>query len=108
MNTTKEQPTVLPWHREAAKDIFPNEASTAAAEDFKLLPVINACINEKQREVAAIIARHDPHAETLRLLEEAEKQLIYRLEPVCGGTRIHPDCVKSRIRTHLAAMKGSQ
>jgi len=53
-----EQPTVLPWHREAAKEIY-DAASVTHYPDL----------------YAAIIARRDPHQETLRLLEDADNVL---------------------------------
>lgn len=54
---TSDQPNVLPWHREAAKETYNHIGDWAYESGVE--------------PIAAIIARRDPHAETLRLLEEA-------------------------------------
>ena len=74
-------PPILPWHREAANDITPH------AWDWDDV------------DIAAIIARHDPHAaqqqETVRLLEGAEPW-VSRCEMKLA----------TQIRAHLAALRG--
>ena len=100
MNTESEQPTILPWHREAAKEI-------------------NKALLRQNPTVSAIIARHDEgrtdspalrleknkHAETLRLLEEA-LDCISISDGTCHVIQEHVD-IREQIRAHLAAMKGT-
>lgn len=75
-----EQPTILPWHREAAKEIMLH------CNDDWYVPM----------DAAHVIARHDQHAETLRLLEEA-----YEVVKDYG----YGACVlRDEIRAHLAAL----
>ena len=108
-----EQPTVLPWHREAAKEIHPwelrNEGDGTIEEMELAYDENEANMNEDER-VAAIIARHDPHAAqhatTLRLLEEA-LDCISISDGTCHVIQEHVD-IREQIRAHLAAMKGSQ
>lgn len=94
-----EQP-VLPWHREAAKEIEiePDSCKTVGY-------------------IAAIIARHDPHAaqheKTVRLLEEAFHMLNMTPrrpihEPFHVALHKTNIALADRIRAHLAAMKGTQ
>lgn len=82
----QEQPTVLPWHREAAAACFEKTSS----------PFV--------QDIITSIARHDPHAAqhatTLRLLEEAK-------ECVPWG-EMAKNSLHARICAHLAAMKGSK
>jgi len=80
-----EQPTVLPWHREAAKEIDDNPFTQEAAE------------------LAAIIARHDPHAATLRLLEELDAEIQGAMNNAFPEDA--PDIldgIGAKIRAHLA------
>lgn len=77
-----EQPTVLPWHREAAKEI-------------------NKALLRQNPTVSAIIASHDPHAETLRLLRDAYAAMVRWGYPDLGPL------LARDIRAHLAAMKGT-
>ena len=53
MSTQPNTPTILPWHREAASACFEKTSS----------PFV--------KDIVEAIARHDPHATTLRLLERA-------------------------------------
>lgn len=102
-----DTPTILPWHREAAKEIAEH---------------IESCVTlwPHQYSHAAIIARHDPHAETLRLLEEYVKALDAHeaaFDPElseCFSTAKQVEADESltkaetAIRARLAAMKGGQ
>jgi len=77
---------VLAWHRELAEkiDIIVRQfcGHTGTLPDF-----------------TDLIAMHDPHAETVRLLEEAVLHVAYT-----GQARpLHDE-----IRTHLAKLKGTQ
>jgi hypothetical protein len=74
----KTEPTVLPWHREAAKEIDAKHGTPYCG----------------YAAILAIIARHDEHAETLRLLEEAE-------ECVPWG-EMAQNSLRARIRAHIA------
>jgi len=75
---------VLPWHREAAM--------IAACDRYP------DTIREEKR-IAKIIAKHDPHAETVRLLEQAlEYVTLYAYD----------QSVADKIRAHLAKLKGTQ
>lgn len=117
--------TVLPWHREAAKELYAmNRGWSATYENFE-----------------TVIARHDPHAaqhienvqmselwaqnelllqrnaETLRLLEEA-KEYLHELRGEWSwkhntsqrntNALADLDATIDAIRAHLAAMKGTQ
>ena len=78
-------PTILPWHREAASACFEKTSS----------PFV--------QDIITSIARHDPHAETLRLLGEAFRWVDdYNCRMSGSGVLVE------EIRAHLAAMKGSQ
>lgn len=86
MDKSTSQSTILPWHREAAKEI-------------------NKALLRQNPTVSAVIARHDPHAEqhatTLWLLREM-------VEDKTEGPFFHedehgPDSVLNRARAHLAA-----
>lgn len=130
MKANQDGLQVLPWHREAAKEL--NEA-------FNLY-----CWDEAKDDAAAIIARHDPHesplftsrvlvpklnaeieslkahhAETLRLLERADEVLAdVSRYPKAGpypdgpclerGTHDDVCALLHAIRAHLAAQKGSK
>lgn len=108
-----EQPTVLPWHREAAKEIDDNPFTQEAAE------------------LAAIIARHDPHRAPLFtqrvLVPKLEKQIadlqaqhetalrllerafycIHLNDPTGHVIPAHVDMVND-IRAHLTAQGGGK
>lgn len=78
---------ILPWHREAAKELYAmNRGWSATYENFE-----------------TVIAAHDPHAvsegTTLRLLEEAFEYVDEYAEN---------KFLRDKIRAHLAAMKGTQ
>lgn len=88
-----EQPTVLPWHREAAKDPHAAELIHAKQEWAIWERNVAAC----EKEIATLRSQH---AETLRLLERA---LSHTMSTETG--RI---IVQDAIRAHLAAMKGTQ
>ena len=94
------QPTILPWHREAAESI--NGLLQTWGEDAL-----------SEDKYAAIIARHDPHAETLRLLEEIEESVNRAMSLVEFGERGNAQnelgYIKRRLRrAHLVAQKGTQ
>lgn len=83
---------VLAWHREAAKEIH---AAQYATDNF---------------DFAAIIAAHDQHAETVRLLEA-----VLNVAENCDETGyadgvgfVNLDKLHNEIRTHLAKLKGTQ
>jgi hypothetical protein len=121
------QPTVLPWHREAAKECYkhrhgvvpePNTLGAQVVDDWSAIiarhdPHAAELIHAKQewaiweRNVAAcekeIATLRSQHAETLRLLKAALFHLEYSdLEDA--------EPVKKQIRAHLGAYaeKGSK
>lgn len=113
-----EQPTVLPWHREAAKDPHAAELIHAKQEWAIWERNVAAC----EKEIATLRSQH---AETLRLLREADEVLCdVSRYPVasaypdgpCLERETHDNVCKLliAIRAHLAAhskpdeMKGSQ
>ena len=83
MNTEQPnpQPTILRWHREAAQDIG------------------NQLAQWGDTEIAAIIARHDPHRETLELLERAFEYVDEYAES---------KFFRDRVRNYLAAHGGGK
>lgn len=85
-----EQPTILPWHREAAKEII-----LRCNDDWHV-----------PEDTAAIIARHDPHAAqhatTLRLLRDAYAAMVRWGYPDLGPL------LAREIRAHLAAQGGGK
>ena len=94
---SEKQPAALPWHKNAGKEIGALYWAAQQDDDFP-----------QDTEVVAIIASHDPHAETLRLLREM-------VEDKTEGPFFHedehgPDSVLNRARAHLAAHaeKGSK
>lgn len=102
MNKESKQPTILPWHREAAHRLH-GHIYTAGHAD--------------RDDLAAIIARHDPHAETLRLLEDA-KEYLHELRgewswkentgPRNTKALADLDARIEAIRAHLAAQGGGK
>lgn len=84
---------ILLWHREAAKEIDDNPFTQEAAE------------------LAAIIARHDQHQETLRLLERISSLLNEGHQAHMLAKQNYAAEFKDAselIRAHLAAMKGTR
>jgi len=83
---------VLAWHREAAQELFGDTFFTEA-------------------EVATIIAAHDPHAETVRLLGEANlelKRLAWHHDINISGYSGPDVNTITGIEAHLAKLKGTQ
>jgi predicted signal transduction protein with EAL and GGDEF domain len=84
-------PPILPWHHEAAKEILRTQATGYHGADM----------NDK--DAAAIIAAHDPHAaqqqETVRLLRRAEAALYAAPYP-------EYEKLSDKIRAHIAAQRG--
>lgn len=98
MNRTTEQPApALAWHREAAEGI-------TDCNDFTIQSYAAETLAQTHYGLAAIIAAHDPHAETVRLLERLINQ-VEACEAFCNTFR--PD-LRNEIRTHLAKLKGTQ
>lgn len=107
---TPQQP-ILPWHREAAKEIHPwelrNEGDGTIEEMELAYDENEANMNEDER-VAAIIARHDPHTETLRLLGDIDAEIQGAMNNAFPEDA--PDIldgIGAKIRAHLAATKGT-
>ena len=88
MKTNQPNPPakVLPWHREAAKAL------------------IN---NYRQDPIHEVIAAHDPHQETVRLLREAIDQIESGEQDTFGLTAFQENLCKE-ARAHLARVKGTQ
>lgn len=87
------QPTVLPWHKAAATDIHETPLPTMS----QYVNIIE-CMEARIDRLAAIIASHDPHATTLRLLEEAVAELDGCNDNMNTEALIH------EIRAHLATL----
>lgn len=85
----KEKYPILPWHREAANEILWNAGRPA-----------------NENDIATIIARHDPHAETLRLLEDMVRECtpmrMPRDDKFYGVSAPSKETLE-RARAHLAA-----
>lgn len=89
---------VLPWHREAAICIMG----------------LNYPPGDAVANIAHIIAVHhwaalDPHAETVRLLEELDAEIqgaMNNADPIDAPDIL--DGIRVKIRAHLAALKGTQ
>jgi len=92
---------VLAWHEETVKAIHPwipaDEGIGTLAEMQEAYDENEANLQEDNR-IAAIIATHDPHAETVRLLEEVNNRLNYTI-----NRKLHDE-----VRIHLAKLKGTQ
>lgn len=77
---------ILPWHREAAKEI-------------------NARMSTHYVDLAQLLARHDPaaaqHAETVRLLDSASRYLVV-------GESSEAAKLSFEIRRHLATLRGEK
>ena len=96
MSATDQPAPVLAWHREAAQ-LIANEA------------VVGMTVKDFAELSARIIAAHDPHVETVRLLEEyyshcEQRGLGSNTTPICETYRD----ISKRVRTHLAKLKGTQ
>lgn len=101
MDSQKQEQTqpalVLAWHREAAEAVHDLELDAAVNGKFERTHA------EMIQDHSAIIARHDPHAETVRLLREASIRVIefgssIEQEPIA-------ERLASEIRVHLAKLK---
>jgi hypothetical protein len=88
--STMSTPTVLPWHKEAAQKISAHHWKTGTMT----VP-----------EYAAIIAAHDPHEETVRLLEEA-CEAIHEIDDAFGEPLLDNISLRKAIRAHLTVIKG--
>lgn len=92
MSTQPQPAPVLAWHKEAAKEIH---AAQYATDNFDL---------------AAIIAAHDPHAETVRLLEKLQDLLNAMPNSKtgidCDIWKLWTDAC-NLVRDHLANLKGT-
>ena len=86
-NEPPTTPTILPWHREAARCavILALQDQEAAWED-----------------IAEVIAARDPHAETVRLLEEAVYEVEHFLKDEYSCSR---SPLTKQIRDHLATLQ---
>lgn len=98
---TKEQPTILPWHREAAKRCLDEVYAKWTKEDAAVITKIIADHDPApqtlvEKKIAYLQAQH---AETVRLLEEAFEYVDEYAES---------KFLRDEIRAHLAAMKGTQ
>lgn len=91
---------VLPWHRKAAHKIIAavNPQIAAMRDNPQWEP---GMYGQRFNDAAAIIAAHDPHAETVRLLERTLRYIEHD----------HPNDVQTifaqAIRAHLAKLKGT-
>lgn len=104
MNSKTEQP-VLPWHREAAKAIHETPYDIEAIR----------LGDNGESATATIIARHDPHAETLQLLDGIENDANHGIpfyaygdnEAACDMAH-RLESILSLVRAHLAAHGGGK
>lgn len=92
---SEEQPTVLPWHTQVAKSF----ARYVGTDDPLYAEQIAG-------QLAESMARHDPHATTLRLLEEMIEEEVEG--PFFHEDEHSPESVLNRARAHLAAQGGGK
>lgn len=102
MSTQPQPAPVLAWHREAANEVR------------ETIDRLGRCYVTDEG-LSAIIAAHDPHAETVRLLEEAYQHVYNaafeerRTIALVDSDKKSPISeLANEIRDHLAKLKGTQ
>ena len=105
MSTQPQPAPVLAWHIETGREIdaLYVKANMGRCTEWPAFDTI-----------PPIIAAHDPHAETVRLLEEAGKRIGSMTPSSNDEIHIPADChpasrlLVQQIRAHLAKLKGTQ
>jgi len=90
-----EQPTVLPWHREAAKETYNHIGDWAYTSGVEPIAAIIARHDEGRTDSPALRLEKNKHAATLRLLAQAETAM--RKHGLSGEADALQDAVRSIV-----------
>jgi len=100
-----DQPTVLPWHREAAKETYNHIGDWAYTSGVEPIAAIIARHDEGRTDSPALRLEKNKHAATLRLLEEIDAEIQGAMNnafPEDAPDIL--DAIGAKIRAHLAAL----